>query len=179
MLMSSYVIATVPFRAVLEAEGFQDGEENTDIRNQTIIRNQALWLREYAQGPFLDADGSADDHLLVTLSRVEEAGNHVYVADNDIVRDMLEVEFDLGQLLRLGGKLPFLFSIEDRYSPDNVHLYIVKRGDHRVAEMYDLNFMIISSTEKSPANMIQFIIADRYYLFCDMDIMIYHYGYFG
>jgi len=176
LISTSFVVAAISMVSLEYAEDYPvEGKWTGESRAYT----RALWVKTYAQGGFV-VDGAGIRNTIQGISGLESATTYLEVADNEALKMILKPEFN-ASLMWENRQNAFEYEVPSRYDPKRTE-YKVLCGDHHIAEMYEVNFIILphGKTENYEyKKMVPFLEENRYILFEDMTISIYHYACFS
>jgi len=174
IINGSYAIAVVPMDSIEFAREYPESGRWTV---ETQLLSEGLWLKENAQGKFLTT-GAGTRGYLWSYSGIKSAASYYEVVNDPKIVTKLNPQFNFSLLFSSGQKV-FDFEIPDKINPVLAEWKIMG-GNHNVAQMNKVNMIIIHNSLKSSDyygnEMVPFIMENRYILFTDIHISMFHYN---
>ena len=192
LLSVAMVHTSVPARAISEYYD-QYPESGVHVSEQQSL-SRGRWLNEYSQGNFLSNSRWVRADIWVQSG--VQCGVHYYdVAINPLLIAELEPEFE-PSLLWTSGQRAFEDNLDSRYNPYKTES-IIFTADHYLTKSYKINLFVIDLdhtcqgtecrigvTEEfvdtcmcfESQGMIQFLQEERYPLFNEGRVIMYHYS---
>ncbi len=179
LMTTAYASASILYMSVEYHESYVE-EGGEKIAGESTIYSYVLWYQCYTQGTFFSPSATATLPL-IALTGESDVNAKLRVADNEAVRSTIETEFSWDLLMNNRQKAHD-YSTISRFDPEEIGLQIYM-GDHHVAQMHKLNFMILPDEIDLGDNlhyyeMIPFLKESRYLIYRSGTLEFYHYGNF-
>ncbi len=191
ILSASSVFTAITLKSLSEHDNYP---ESGMLLLEQQSNSRARWLAEYSQGDFL-ANSRWLRNDIWTRSEVECAVHYYDAATNPLIIAELEPEFD-ATLIFTSGQKAFENHLDSRYNPTKAEASIFY-GDDYLAESYETTIFLIDLEDSCQehecrigtsnqftetcmcfeyAGMIQSLEEDRYVIFSDLRVKMYHYS---